>query len=145
MNKSYLITFSISVLVITSIAIIALMLMLPQQVQVLEGNINKYDSIKKSEYSFESTKDITNESLLKQYSITDEDITSFKTKKQYQPGNSDPFAPATNNQTGGGTSGNNGGTSSGNDNTDTSSGSQAATDKTTNSNDGIANPPSTNK
>lgn len=143
MEKSYIITFSISVLVITSIAVIALMLMLPQQVQILEGNINKYDTIKKSEYTFESTKDITNESLLKQYSITNEEISAFKSQKQYQPGNSDPFAPITDNKDTNSQSDKNNSDSGSTDGS--TSGSQNAKDKTTNSNGGIENPPSTSK
>ena len=43
MKKEYIITFSVSFLVIITVGIVLLMLMLPQQVQVIKGNINKYD------------------------------------------------------------------------------------------------------
>lgn len=137
MKKEYVLTFSISFLVIVTVFIILLMLVLPQQVQVLEGNINKYDTITKSEYTFESTKDISEESLKKQYTITAEDMSTFKSTNQYKAGNSDPFSPTATDVT------NSGNTStSGNNQT---SGSTSTQDKITNSNGGVANPPSINK
>ena len=136
MKKEFILTFSIAFLVIVTVFIILLMLVLPQQVQVLEGNINKYDTITKSKYTFESTKDISEDALTKQYTITSEDMNKFKSTSQYKAGNSDPFSPSDTDTT---TSGN---SSSSNNQT---SGSNSAKDKTTNSNGGVANPPSTNK
>lgn len=120
--------------------------MLPQQVQVVKGNINKYESITKSQYTFESTKDISSDSLVKQYTITDNDMNKFRSNNQYRPGNSDPFSP-----TASGTSSNSGSnTTTSSSGSSSSSGSQASNDavtqeKITNSNDGVANPPSTSK
>lgn len=129
------------------------MLMLPQQVQVVKGNINKYDSISKSEYTFESTKDITSDSLIKEYTITDEDMNKFKSTNQYKVGNSDPFSPSESSQntttSAGSTGSNNTTTSSTNNSTgaSTSNTTDAAVtqEKITNSNGGVANPPSTSK
>ena len=127
MNKSYIITFGVSALVFATVVIILLMLMVPQQVTVVEGNINKYDTIQKSEYTFENTKDISEESLIKQYGISADELANFKAKNQYRPGNSDPFTPP---EVVISESGDTAGT---------------ATDKTTNSNGGTKNPASAGK
>lgn len=145
MNKKYIITFSISVLVLFSIAIIAFMLMLPQNTSVIDSSVNKYESIDKSDYQYEQTKDISKDALLQEYTITQQNMESFKNTNQYKPGNSDPFAPSGSSE--GGSTGNStsGGTTSNSTTNSTTSTSQQATTKTTNSNGGVANPPSTNK
>ncbi len=138
MKKAYMLTFVISFLTLLSVGIILFMLMLPQQVQVFEGNVNKYDSITKSRYTFSSTKDITSESLKKQYSINDEDMNTFRRNSQYVAGNSDPFSPAESSEEQGTTTG-------GNKNSSTTNGASEAEQRTTNSNDGKKNPESTGK
>lgn len=146
MKKTYIITFSISVLSLFSIAIISLMLMLPQQSQILEGNVNTYEAIKKSEYTYEATKNLQETNLVKDYSITSQDILTFKNTKKYTSGNSDPFIPLNETTTNGSKAGTttttntNGTTTTTGTNTTTST-----TEKTTNSNGGVANPVSTNK
>ncbi len=134
MNKSYIITFGISVLVLATIGIIALMLFIPQKVNVIEGNINKYETITKSEFTFESTKDISKEALMKEYSISADELAAFKAKNQYNPGNSDPFTPNSTSTE-----------STGSSQVSSNTTAQSASDKTTNSNGGVANPTSTNK
>ncbi|MDD3303727.1 MAG: hypothetical protein PHP54_02305 [Clostridia bacterium] len=129
MNKKYILTFSISVLVLTTIVIISLMILLPQTTTIVESSIDKYDSISKSEYLYTKTKDISKEALIQQYTISDTEMTTFKNKNQYKPGNSDPFTPASSDTEGEGGSG---------------SGSNAE-ENTTNSNGGTPNPPSTGK
>ena len=134
MKKEYMLTFAISFLSLISVAIILFMLMLPQQVQVLEGNINKYDSITRSKYTFSSTKDISSEALRKQYSINDEDMNTFRRNSQYIAGNSDPFTPSENSET-----------SADNKNTSATNNEKETEQRTTNSNDGKKNPASTGK
>lgn len=134
MKKEYMLTFAISFLSLISVAIIVFMLMLPQQVQVLEGNINKYDSITRSKYTFSSTKDISSEALRKQYSINDEDMNTFRRNSQYIAGNSDPFTPSENSET-----------SADDKNTSATNNEKETEQRTTNSNDGKKNPASTGK
>lgn len=134
MKKEYMLTFAISFLSLISVAIILFMLMLPQQVQVLEGNINKYDSITRSKYTFSSTKDISSEALRKQYSINDEDMNTFRRNSQYIAGNSDPFTPSENSET-----------SADDKNTSATNNEKETEQRTTNSNDGKKNPASTGK
>lgn len=136
-NKNYLLTFGLSVLVMLTISIIVLMLMLPKQSSVAKGTIKSYDSISKSEYTFEATKAISSEPLKKQYSISSEDMSGFKYNSQYKTGNTDPFS----------TSGASSDKSTGNSttNTNTSETQKEAENKTTNSNGGVANPPATSK
>lgn len=136
-NKNYLLTFGICVLVMLTISIIVLMLMLPKQSSVAKGTIKSYDSISKSEYTFEATKAISSEPLKKQYSISADDMSGFKYNSQYKPGNTDPFS----------TSGGSSDKSTGNSttNTNTSETQKEAENKTTNSNGGVANPPATSK
>lgn len=136
-NKNYLLTFGISVLVMLTISIIVLMLMLPKQSSVAKGTIKSYDSISKSEYTFEATKAISSEPLKKQYSISSDDMSGFKYNSQYKAGNTDPFSELKDSN----------GETSDNSTTDnnTTETQKEATNKTTNSNGGVANPPTTSK
>ncbi len=134
MKKSYIITFSISVIVMFSVAIIFLMLMLPQNVNIVDSEATKYQQIAKTDYTFNKTKDVSQESLQKEYSITSSQIESFAKKNQYKAGNSDPFTAA-------GTNTNNGNANNGN----TNNGGTTPDEETTNSNGGTPNPPSANK
>lgn len=137
MKKEYIITFSVSILVFTTICIIMLMLMLPQQVHIVEGNINEYEVISKSAYTFETTKDISSENLKKQYGISNEDMITFKNNNQYKAGNSDPFSTSSSTDTN---------TTNNNSQNSTDMTTQTSTqDKITNSNGGVKNPPATNK
>ncbi len=127
MDKKYILTFSISFLVLATVVIIALMILLPQTTTIIESSLQDYDSINKSDYLYTKTKDISKEALIQQYTISDTEMTTFKNSNQYNPGNSDPFTPyGENTET--------------DENDDTST-----TDKITNSNGGTPNPPSTNK
>ena len=116
--------------------VVIFMLMLPKQSSVTKANVSNYEKISKSQYTFESTKDITSEPLKKQYSVTSDDMREYKSNNQYKTGNTDPFAPE-------------GNVSQSNSNTTkpvtTTQTKNEAINKTTNSNDGVANPPSTNK
>jgi len=58
MVKKYVLTFSVSVLVLFSICIIMLMIMIPQQQASLTGSVEKYDNIISSDYTFQQTKNI---------------------------------------------------------------------------------------
>lgn len=148
MNKSFAVTFSISVIILAAASVIMLMLLLPKQLISLETSVENYTGVEKANYTYTKTKDISKEALLKEYKISSNDIINFKNKKGYIPGNSDPFArkEETNDgtSTGTNTSGNKN-NSSGTNNSSTSSSAQEAKDKTTNSNGGIENPPSTSK
>lgn len=126
MDKKYILTFSISFLVLATVVIIALMILLPQTTTIIESSLQDYDSINKSDYLYTKTKDISKEALIQQYTISDTEMTTFKNSNQYNPGNSDPFTPY--------------GEDVEDENDDTST-----TDKITNSNGGTPNPPSTNK
>lgn len=128
MDKKYIVTFSISVLVLFTVGIIMLMLLTPQQVSVVDVNQNEYQSLTRSTYTFEKTKDISQESLVQEYSITTDDILNSKKYNNYNPGKSDPFTPQSDLNNG----------SNNNNQPD-------ATDKTTNGNDGVENPPSSGK
>lgn len=149
MNKSFAVTFSISVIILAAASVIMLMLLLPKQLISLETSVENYTGVEKANYTYTKTKDISKEALLKEYKISSNDIINFKNTKGYIPGNSDPFAreEETNDSTSTGTntSSGNKNNSSGTNNSSTSNGAQEAKDKTTNSNGGIENPPSTSK
>lgn len=131
MKKEYILTFCISFLVLSTIVVICLMILLPQQTTALENNIEQYSSIKKSEYTFKQTNGLSFDNLVREYSISDEQISMFKNNKQYVPGNSDPFTA-------------NGTSSSGQTNSDKNN-NTSTQDKITNSNGGVKNPESTGK
>lgn len=128
MIKRYVITFSISVLVLFSTCVILLMIMIPQEQTAVTGTIDKYEKVNTADFQFEQTKDITKETLMKEYTIDASDISTFKKYNQYKAGNSDPFTPQT-------------------DLTDTSNNNNQdkTNNNTNNSNGGIPNPPATNK
>lgn len=129
MDKKYILTFSVSFLILATVVIIALMILLPQTTTIVESSLEEYDSINKSDYLYTKTKDISKEALIQQYTISDTEMTTFKNKNQYNPGNSDPFTPY-----------------GYEDVTDDDEDSQTSTnDKITNSNGGTPNPPSTSK
>ena len=138
MNKSYVITFSVCFIVLLSVAVVLLMITLPENIGVLEGNTEEYDGISKDSYTYKSTKNITTEIIEKDYIVTGDQMTDYERNYLYLPGNSDPFSPKVNQD-------NSSSNSSGNQNSSNKDTQQEATDKTTNSNGGVANPPSTNK
>lgn len=102
--------------------------MIPQEQASLIGAVQKYENVNVNDYKFVQTKDISKESLVKEYTITDADLVTFKKYNQYKAGNSDPFTPAS-------------------DLIDVSNNNNQnnANNNTTNSNGGISNPTSTNK
>lgn len=162
MNKGNILTFAISLVVLITIIVVVLIFLLPQPSAVLEASMVKYETIKKSDYVYEQTKDLTRDALVKEYSITSEQMDKFKNNNQYVSGNSDPFTPAgshnddDDDSTNSTNSDNRNNTSTTNKNNSTSSStnnssnsntsvSEDTTQKITNSNGGQANPPSTNK
>ncbi len=156
MKKIYIITFSVSVIALCATAMITLMLMLPQSTGNIPLNMSEYTKVSRSEFTYEQTKNVSEEALHKEYDITAEQIQGFIDNKQYRTGNADPFTDKSsssgnqtsnnnNNSNNNGTSSNgNGSTNNGTTSSNTTT-SNIATEKTTNSNGGVANPSSTNK
>ncbi|MCX8073983.1 MAG: hypothetical protein N2749_00140 [Clostridia bacterium] len=114
MNKKYIIVFSISVMLMTTLGIIMLMLMTPQQVSVVDIEDKTYTPITRSNYTYTQTKNITKDSLVKEYVINSEDMAYLERQNAYNPGNTNPFTPATEDTTGG--NNNNGGNNGNNNN-----------------------------
>lgn len=133
MKKEYILTFCISFLIIATVVVISLMMLLPQQTTLTENVVEQYSSITKTDYSFKENNSLTFDSLVKEYTITSDQLTAFKRKNQYAVGNSDPFTAPTSNNT------------SSNTGTANSSGNTSTQDKITNSNGGVQNPASTGK
>jgi hypothetical protein len=102
--------------------------MVPQEQASLSGNVQEYEKVNLSDYKFEQTKDITKESLTKEYKISSDELYTFEKYNQYKAGNSDPFTPA-------------------GELTDASNNNNQnnADNNTNNSNGGVENPPSSNK
>lgn len=125
MKKDYIITFSISVIVLFTFAVILLMLMTPQENQSVSTAVKSYDTIDKSSYTYTQTKDISKDTLVKEYTINSDDINSFEKKSTYKPGNADPFTPSSD--------------------ANTAATQNNSQEDTTNSNGGTSNPPATGK
>lgn len=145
MNKPFVITFSICVIIFATTAVVMLMLLLPKQLVSLQTSVEAYQGIEKSNYTYVKTKDISKEALLKEYKVTNDNIDEFRRTYKYIAGNSDPFyryVENADNKEGNTNTNNNNNSSS---NGGSTSGSQIANDKTTNSNGGIKNPESTTK
>ncbi len=125
MDKKYILTFSISGIVLMTIAIIMLMLLVPQQKTILESSVKEYSKVTKSNYTYSQTKDISEEALIQVYTITSEDLKTFEAKNLYVAGNADPFTPT--------------------EDMNQAIEEDNSQEETTNSNGGVANPESTNK
>lgn len=148
MSKNNYLTLGISAVVLIAVVVVLLMILLPQPSTLLEAAASKYEAIKKTEFTYQQTKDITREALVKEYGITSEQMDKFKRNNQYVSGNSDPFTPqATESTEESGNSTTNKNNNSGNNSNSNSntSISKDTVDKITNSNGGQPNPPSTNK
>lgn len=122
MNKNYIITFSISVIVLFTVGILMLMLMTPQKITVIDTSQEAYKSVDKTEYAYKQTKEISKESLVREYKVSDLSASNFPS---YKPGNSDPFTPAAD--------------------LNNSSNVNNSNNNTTNGNGGTPNPPSSGK
>lgn len=168
MNKGNLLTLGISVVVLATVTVVLLLFLLPQPSILIEAGGVEYNAIKKTDYVYKQTKELTREALVKEYSISTDEMDKFKKNNQYVSGNSDPFTPIGYEEEVEGEDKNTTGNTSGNKNTNTNSTnknnnttnknnavggsynsntsvSEDTTQKITNSNDGVANPPSTNK
>lgn len=139
MNKSFIITFSVSIIIFATAAVIMLMLLLPKQLVSLKTSVEKYQSIEKANYTYTKTKDISKEALLKEYKVSYDDMNVFKDQYKYVPGNSDPFYRGGSTSTTVGTGKTSGNTAS------AATPAEQAKQKTTNSNGGVPNPESTSK
>ncbi|MEG1141165.1 MAG: hypothetical protein RSE41_01700 [Clostridia bacterium] len=126
--KNYIITFSITTLVLATISAILLMIFIPQEKEILTSGSIKYDQVNKADFKFEKTKDINKDSLVKEYTVTSDELTNFRKQNQYIAGNYDPFTP---------TGDLNNATNNNNQNN--------TTNNSNNANSGTPNPPSTNK
>jgi len=132
MKKEYILTFCISFLILATVVVISLMILIPQRTTIVENNMEEYSAINKSNYKFKETNSLTFENLVREYTITAEQIASFKNRNYYVAGNSDPFTVYGTN-------------SSDNTSGNTSNSTTSTQDKITNSNGGVANPDSTGK
>lgn len=115
MGRNSWITFGILAIVIISIVLVALLILVPQSSPIAVDIYDDYNSLDKSDYTYTSSKDISEEAMKETYTITSEDIQEGKSSKIYKQGNTDPFADA-----GGETTG-------GNNNSQTSSGTAGST------------------
>lgn len=92
MNKAYILSFSIGVLVMVCSVLLGLVILLPQQSTNINVSLEEYNKIEEASYKFEATKDITIENLVRTYSISDAQMNTYKKNYQYVAGNSDPFS-----------------------------------------------------
>ena len=90
-NKKYVMIFSITFIVCMMVVIVALVFLLPKQQSTLDASLSTYEGVSKSDYSYQATKDIEENSLVRDYTITSDQIQNFKRKNQYVLGNDDPF------------------------------------------------------
>ena len=94
MGRNSWITFGIVAVVIISIVLVALLILVPQSNPVTIDIYDDYKTLNKSEYTYTSSKDISEEAMKETYTITSEDINEGKASKIYKQGNTDPFAAA---------------------------------------------------
>lgn len=94
MGRNSWITFGILAVVIISIVLVALLILVPQGGPVTVDIYDDYSLLNKTDYTFTSSKDISEENMKETYTITSEDIKEGKAAKIYKQGNTDPFAAA---------------------------------------------------
>lgn len=148
MNKQYIITFSVCVIVLFSVAAVLLMITLPEQVGVLEGNSEEYQAMAKANYTYKSTKNITTDIIEINYVVTGDQMKDYANKYLYLPGNADPFSPKVTttevDETNTSNSNNSNNSNQGNSSTGNTNNTEV-NNKVENSNPGSEIPPSTNK
>ena len=94
MGRNSWITFGIVAVVIISIVLVALLILVPQGDPVKVDIYDDYRTLNKSDYTYTSSKDISQEAMKETYTITSEDIKEGKASKIYKQGNTDPFTAA---------------------------------------------------
>lgn len=97
MNKAYILTFSITILVMICSVLLGLVILLPQQSTNINVSLADYNKISEASYKFEQTKDISIDNLVHEYSVSDAQMNTYKKNYQYVTGNSDPFSATTSN------------------------------------------------
>lgn len=115
MKKAYILSFSLGILVLVCVVLLGLVILLPQQSTNINISLEEYSKISEASYKFEPTKDITIETLVHTYSVSDTQMNSYKKNYQYVAGNSDPFSvknTSGNDTTDGGKNNNTGGSNS---------------------------------
>lgn len=94
MGRNSWITFGIIALVIISIVLVALLILVPQGNPTTIDIYDEYNKLDKSDYTYTSSKDISEDTMKETYTITSEDIQEGRASKTYKQGNTDPFAAA---------------------------------------------------
>lgn len=100
MGRNSWITFGILAVVIISIVLVALLILVPQSSPITVDIYDEYGTLDKSDYTYTSSKDISEETMKETYTITSEDIKVGKASKIYKQGNTDPFAAVSEGTTG---------------------------------------------
>lgn len=109
MGRNSWIMFGMIAIVIISILLVALLILVPQSEPIVDADMDDYESIVQSDYSYTQSKDISQEAMKETYSVTTEDVKEGKAAKLYRQGNTDPFADS--NSTDSGATNNSGNTS----------------------------------
>lgn len=91
MSKNSWVILISSVIVVISIAIVMLLILIPQ-VEV-STTANEYEEIKKSDFTYEPTRDDIDTQLTEQYTVTTNKVTQGINEDNYNPGNENPFTP----------------------------------------------------
>ena len=119
MGRNSWIMFGMIAIVIISILLVALLILVPQSEPIVDANMDDYESIVESDYSYTQSKDISQEAMKETYSITTEDVKEGKAAKLYRQGNTDPFAESSSTTTNGATTNNGNNQGSGSENSGT--------------------------
>lgn len=93
MSKNTLIIIVSIVVVMFSIALVLLLILIPQVKPISSDLINKYEQINKLDYTYIPTKDDIDINLIQEYNVTEGKIISGIRNKNYLPGNDNPFSP----------------------------------------------------
>ena len=90
--KNYVIIFIISTMILSSVTVVALLLLLPKQnIEITGEQTEKYEKLDKSEYLFTQNKEIPSNIVIN-YSISQNKLSNFKNYNYYDPGNKNPFS-----------------------------------------------------
>ncbi len=91
--KNFIIATLVSAIIFIPVTVILLMIMIPQTKMDEVQTSEKYVPIEQENYKFDNTKNITSDTLTKEYSVTNGQLDNYENKNLYVPGNANPFTP----------------------------------------------------
>lgn len=93
MSKNTTIILISCIAIIFVIALVLLLVFIPQIKPTTTGISNEYEKINKSDYTYDPLNKNMEAELTEEYSVTESEVNSGLKTRSYIPGNDNPFTP----------------------------------------------------